>query len=537
MKKQLIVITAITILLTVNFMGLTESQEIQKNPIWGMTGNNPQITGKSPFSTEYNLGDYRWNITTNHTINLNGLVIDGDGNIYVMGIDGSKTIIHSITPCGKTRWKKYIDGGFYGNADLCILSAESGRLSPDGNYILFAGLSNYSEGSTRLTAIDSYDGSVLGQVVRFSSELIVSNLLAINNNIYYGTDKGYLYKVNVTLWEEEWRVSGIYAKCIAEKDGILYVAGGEAGSGKLYAVYSENGTIKWTQSIGSYAGYWCAVWNNRVYTSAGYSLRAFDLNGNLLWTQSFSDYDEFAYKFAVGEDGTVYIISKDVSGHLWAIDENGERIWSIFFSDINEATQPVISNEGHIFVTAKSKLYCYYPNGTMRWSVDIGGNGILAISFDGTVIVRFGTQVKAINTFYVEILTPREGEVINTDSFELEWIVTGRCVSEFILIINNESQIVLQNVGRNFTKYYTTIVGLENGNYTLTLKVISVEGDYKEASVNITVAITEGIGGEEKGKEGYEFNWLYLLLILLILAIIIATYIILRKRGRKTLFI
>ncbi len=176
---------------------------------------------------------------------------------------------------------------------------------------------------------------------------------AIGNDgtIYFGDCNGYitaLYSNGTLKWRYKTGMD-IYSSPAIGKDGIIYCG---SHDNKLYAIYPTDGTVKWNFSTG-----------NWVHGSP-----------------------------TIGTDGTIYIGSDD--GFLYALNpENGSMIWKCNVGSMFAA--PALDEDGTLYFGVwESAFKAVYPNGTLKWSFDLGShNGVwgssAAISADGSIY--FGT--------------------------------------------------------------------------------------------------------------------------------------------------
>jgi len=109
-------------------------------------------------------------------------------------------------------------------------------------------------------------------------------------------------------------------------------------------------------------------------------------NGTLKW--KFKTGDWIRVSPCIADDGTVYCVSTD--GYLYAIFPNGTTKWKTW---VEAGTSPTIGQDGTIYA-GWSKLYAIYPsNGSIKWIFDTGGciqGGTPCTSNEGTIY--FGTS-------------------------------------------------------------------------------------------------------------------------------------------------
>jgi outer membrane protein assembly factor BamB len=118
----------------------------------------------------------------------------------------------------------------------------------------------------------------------------------------------------------------------------------------LYALFPNNGTLKWRFPTGSYI---------RVSP-------------------------------CISDDGTIYCVSRD--GYLYAVNPNGTEKWKIY---VYAGTSPTIGWDGTIYA-GWTELYAINPtDGSVKWVFDLGPDrtlqgGTPCNSIDGTIY--FGTS-------------------------------------------------------------------------------------------------------------------------------------------------
>ena len=307
---------------------------------WPMKCQNQRHTSQSPYSTEANPNTEKWRFGTSSDIESSP-VVDRDGMVYISSI--SDATLHALYPNGTEKWI-YQAGG---------LLWSTPALAEDGTIY-----------------ITSWDAKLHA-----------------------------LYSSNGTLKWKTYCGDPISSSPAIADDGTIYL--GVMGPdllGRICAVY-PNGTIKWNYDT----DYWITSdpaigEDGTVYIGSGDSgMYAMYPNGTLRWRFDTGGY--IKGHPSISEDGVIYFNSWD--NYLYAVYPNGTLKWR---TDTGYGTSgsATIANDGIIYFFTET-LNAYYPeNGTLKWSLDIGGNGGLispAISTDGTIYVgnHEGNCIVAIN--------------------------------------------------------------------------------------------------------------------------------------------
>jgi len=220
-----------------------------------------------------------------------------------------------------------------------------------------------------------------------------------NGIIYFGTvygDPNYLYALNqngILKWK--YSVSNhIYSSPAIGEDGTIYFG---CDNHNIYALY-PNGTLKWSYKTGNYVLSSPAIGDDgTVYCGSHdtYLYALYPNNGTLKWRYKTGHWIRTAP--CIGNDGTIYVVSLD--DHLHAVNPDGTRKWT---TNVGAGTSPTIGQDGTIYC-GYTKLYAINPtNGSVKWTFDIGGTmrgGTPCNSVDGTIYVGTsdGGKLIAIN--------------------------------------------------------------------------------------------------------------------------------------------
>jgi outer membrane protein assembly factor BamB len=215
-------------------------------------------------------------------------------------------------------------------------------------------------------------------------------ILDQNGTIYFGSFDGHLYAFNpngTMKWGTG--IGTIDSTPAIDENGIIYV-GTIWWMDRLYAIYSNNGTIKWSYydagddidsspTIGNdgtiYFGDW-GGWIHALYP-----------NGTLKW--KYHTGGIITGSPAVGQDGTIYCGSHD--NKLYAFySNNGSVKWAFQTGDWVRVS-PCVCDDGTVYcVSLDSYLYAIYPeNGTMKWRICVGAGTNPTIGSDGTIYAGY----------------------------------------------------------------------------------------------------------------------------------------------------
>jgi outer membrane protein assembly factor BamB len=315
---------------------------------WPMFGHDSKHTGLSPYSTADNPEIEKWRFAASE-ISTTPAIAD-DGTIYVGGaLNSFGRYLIAINPNGTEKWR-YETGGLVWHSSPAI--AEDGTIY-----------------------IGSWDG----------------RLYAINPD---GTKK----------WHCATHGSADSSPAIGE-DGTIYIGG--LGSGCFIVAINPNGTEKWKYKTGDDVFADPVVGDDgTVYCGSNDKhLYAINPNGTLKW--KFKTGKAVGGSASIADDGTVY--AHGTWDYLYALyPNNGSVKWKY---TILCNSNPSIDSDGIIYTGGNGKICAIYPNGTKKWTFDLGNERWTAgtcpaISSDGTIYVSVnigihgwdGAEIIAINS-------------------------------------------------------------------------------------------------------------------------------------------
>ncbi|HVQ01401.1 MAG TPA: PQQ-binding-like beta-propeller repeat protein [Candidatus Thermoplasmatota archaeon] len=208
--------------------------------------------------------------------------------------------------------------------------------------------------------------------------------IASDGTIYVGCWDCYLYAFSpngALKWRHHCGDSIIHSSPVIAEDGTIYI-----GTMIDVVALSSNGTEKWRyvgQNI--YSSPVLALDGTIIFGSWDNNIYALNPNGTLRWRYLTGDH--VMGPASIAADGTVYMASWD--GYLYALNPlNGSLIWRVAIKYGSESN-PAIGPDGTIYV-GESYYYAINPNGTIRWSFDIGGSvhwSSPAVSHDGIIYI------------------------------------------------------------------------------------------------------------------------------------------------------
>jgi outer membrane protein assembly factor BamB len=339
---------------------------------WPMHGHDVHHTGLSPYSTADNPGIEKWRFKTRYGIDSSP-VIDDNGTIYFGAKDG---YIYALYPNGIMKWRYETDNWitsapsleedgtvYVGSWDSYLYAinpngtlrwkvptgasiASSPAIGEDGT-VYFGTL----DPGNSIVAVNP-NGTIKWKYQIgswFTSDPAIGN----DNIIYIGSADNYLYAMfpNGTL---KWRFkTGDWIKAspsIAD-DGTIYIG---SFDDYLYALY-PNGTIKWKCQIspGTELNPSIAI-DGTIYTGFYKLYAVYPNNGTIKWSFNPGT-DRWIFKSspAISADGTIYFgtnIGDAGGGEIIAVNPNGTEKWRKKITYEWVDSSPAIAEDGTIYI-------------------------------------------------------------------------------------------------------------------------------------------------------------------------------------------
>jgi outer membrane protein assembly factor BamB len=336
---------------------------------WPMYCHDIKRTGQSPYGAVGNFGIEKWKYL------LDGLItsspaIDENGTVYVGGGTTDESLF-AFYPNGTKKWSFKTDGHVQ----------SSPAIADDGT--IFVGSNDAG-----LYAI--YPNGTEKWRVGLGNGWVKSSPVIDEKGIVYAASVGSgrlcaVYPNNGTIKWDFYADDWIYCSPALDDDGNVYIG---SNDGYLYALYS-NGTLKWKYYAGGSKGIGSAPTigdDGTVYFGAtsGY-LYALYQNGTLKW-KVYTDYIGGSSP-AISNNGTIYVGSNN--GNIYSVDSNGTIKWSFYTGEDISASPAIDRNEIIYIGSWNDQFYAFNPNGTVRWkfNTDNSIHSSSAIAEDGTIYV------------------------------------------------------------------------------------------------------------------------------------------------------
>jgi len=339
-----------------------------------MCCHDTRHTGLSPYLTANSPGIIKWRLLVSSYSLDGGIAIDKNGIIYFGDNDG---YVDAVFPNGTMKWRTFICNDFIETTPA--IGADGTIYIGSWNWNLYAFNPNGTvKWSHSCGSIISYGSPVIADdgTIYVTTTDPQESLIALNPD---GTEKW--------RYHAGWFISS--APVIGLDGGIFF----GSGDTYIYAV-NPNGTLRWryktgdrvmgSASIGADGTVYMPSWDGYLYALN-------PINGSLIW--------RVAIKFgsesnpAIGPDGTIYV----GESYFYAINTNGTVRWSLNVGGAVHWSCPAVSTDGIVYIGAHigddggGKIIAINPNGTKRWEQILIAHGHIdsspAIAADGTVYI------------------------------------------------------------------------------------------------------------------------------------------------------
>lgn len=372
MNKKIILIILVVLIAHLFFLNSGNTEAQLANSSWPTFHGNAQRTGLSPYDTSHVDGTILWAFKAGDQIEASPMVGE-DGAIYFGANDG---YFYAVNKNGTLRWKTKISTprlqGYGGDTSYTSIIAAA-VIDKQGNIYVTSRDQN-------LTALDS-EGKIKWKFpINLSPDHIGSPLVGDDGTIY----------VNASPPDENFY----------EDDGTIYIKENPPEGG-LYAI-NPDGTEKWhyyvkqrmfnSPAMGKDGTLYIAV----ATSFSEVKLIAINQDGTKKWEVLLPK--EVESSPVVADNGVIYIgsFTQDRKGAgLFAVTKEGV-LWHYTVGEKEVMSTPAVAKDGTIYIGSMvDKLFAINPDGTKKWSFDVGGEigSSPAIGADGTIY--FGVAVRS----------------------------------------------------------------------------------------------------------------------------------------------
>ncbi|MBS3815940.1 MAG: PQQ-binding-like beta-propeller repeat protein [Candidatus Thermoplasmatota archaeon] len=398
---------------------------------WPMYGQDLKHTHRSPYNTSHVDGTVKWIYGDPGDTIFANPIIDDDGTIYFGSKDSN---LYAVDPDGTTRWTANIGDEIRSTSALNQNGTLYFGCKDDNLYAL-----NSNDGSTRWTR--GLNGDVKS-----------SPAIGEDGTIYVGSQQGSRVYAIDPDGSENWStvdIGEIKTSPVIGENGTIYVGSKDSN---VYAIYPNNGTIRWSFSTSNEFKYTedpVIGAEGKIYAKNNDgNLYALYPNGSLNWSLTWGNISAGP---GVGEDGNVYFGTGD--GDFYAFAPNGTELWRYKNSSAENAitTSPAIGADGIIyFGTGGPRFYALNPDGTLRWnSGTLPGaiNSDPSIGPDGRVYVGCDRAIYSFGASYgVNVTGPSDQiETVRNKTYTYDFTVenTGSANDTYTLNISDTNAAFL----------------------------------------------------------------------------------------------
>lgn len=342
---------------------------------------------------------------TNHDASYKGVCLDGDGNVYAVGVDwdltGSKPVSYMLLSSFTSTLGKKFDATYSGSYNL---SGEDCVVGPDG-YLYVVALDRWYSSSNDyyypvylyVLKLSPVDGSIVGQI-----------------SVQLYNDAGYL-------------AGGTDVPAGIGSDGTyLYVA----------FTYSDN--------------------NPSGSTSAGASVMGLDTGLNILWRYNVStDYQERFYSIAVGSDGSFAVGGSTNNPYGTGLSSSYFNAFLLVFDSNHNLVKALLSGDSQGSYGTSVHRVVNDGDGYVYWAGYAGDDDQYTVYYDVTSEVSVSKSTSSVQPgLYGTSVKLPEGVLAKSSSVKVENISRG---------VNNVLPVKSSGVGVTRVKIIPGILSTPSG--------------------------------------------------------------------------
>ena len=306
---------------------------------------------------------------------------------------------------GKLKWKFQTGDYIFGSPVI------------DGDGVLYIASNDHKLYALNTkTGAKKWDASLPGNAMRSNPALGPDGVLYIGGGEKSGKVYAFDMATGAKVWERQTGVENVTSSPALASDGTLYIGAGEFNKGKMLALDSLTGQIKWSFDTGGEVSGSPAIGTDGTiyfgrqfeYTSSGQASYVYALDGATgakKWEfRNATSSPGFEMGPSIGSDGTVYIAARSFVGEtpdsLYALNgANGQVKWK--FTAFDTRGCPCIG-DGVVYQPAgDGSVYALNAaNGTKKWEFQTGGECVATPTLDATGTLYFGskdTNLYAVN--------------------------------------------------------------------------------------------------------------------------------------------
>jgi len=445
------------------------------NHIWPMYKNNAQRNGLTEYDTSENPGIERWKYFIDSSLGYTP-VIDKNGILYAVAENQE---IHAIYPNGSMKWKHGLIGFYGGNPaigpDGTIYVGTNKHFHaffPNGTIKWIFNNSNFfcgypvvdPYGIVYVGTSDGYLYAITPNGTLKWEYKISSNIRAPaldkQGNVYFTARDRRLYCLssNGSLkWKSEEITAFDYGPVIGD-DGTIYVI---PRWNWLFA-FNPDGSEKWRTELSDSSGQPSFLPDGTIYIGGNYLYAVFSNNGTLKWRFNNPGFIHTSSP-AISADGTIYFGTDSSPGYIYAVNPDGTEKWRKRIANKWVESSPSIAEDGTVYIGS---------------SYDMSGGYLHA----------FGPQETNDPPTVPSITGPTEGKVDKEYDFTFKATDPDRNPVSFYIEWGdgtNTGWTMDYNTGEKATYSHTWS---EKGNYTIRAKAkdtFGLEGDWATFDIGI----------------------------------------------------